>query len=61
MCVSDMKIVGKVLKAKPKSYKKFHKLVSLAKILHPNAEDENVLELEVLNLAIDAAFQVCNR
>lgn len=58
MCVNKMKIVEKILKANPKSFKKVDKLLSLGKNLYAN-ENEEVLEKEVLNLIIDTAFQVC--
>ena len=59
MCVDYKKMVQKVFKTEPKAYRKMDQLISLASNL---VAEENMnrgdLEMEILNLAVDAAFKV---
>lgn len=59
MSVNKIKIIEKVLKLNPKSYKKIERLLSLAENLDFDAEDKHLLEFEVVNCAINSAFEVC--
>ena len=58
MSVDKIRIIEKVLKQKPNSYKKIDKLISLANNLDFDRPHAKSLEYEVLNCAINVAFQV---
>lgn len=60
MSVEKIRIIEKVLKQKPRAYKKLEKLISLANNLDVDSDRENKrkLEYEVLKSAVDTAFQV---
>lgn len=58
MSVDKVRIIEKVLRHKPAAYKKIEKLISLANNLDVDRDNEQSLEYEVLNCAVDTAFQV---